>query len=120
MPSGANYPPEHFNSNSKSSQDQNVLKKKLSLEHKFSEVIFTHIGNPHQFNQKPITFNREVLSCVMNPSLIGTPFVSKDASNRAQKYLNEIVSVGSYTHSLGIPTVRKTVARYLSREDNVP
>jgi hypothetical protein len=32
--------------------------------------------------------------------------INKDAATRAQKYLDQIVSAGSYTHSLGIPLVR--------------
>jgi hypothetical protein len=39
------------------------------------------------FNQKPITFNREVLSCVINPNLIDSPFINPDASKRAKRYL---------------------------------
>ena len=56
---------------------------------------------------------------MLNPSLIGNSSINIDASKRANKYLEEIVSAGSYTHSLGIPSVRKTVANYIAREDGV-
>jgi hypothetical protein len=32
--------------------------------------------------------------------------VNRDAAYRAQRYLDQIISAGSYTHSLGIPLVR--------------
>lgn len=45
--------------------------------------------------------------------------INKDAANRAKKYLDQIISAGSYTHSLGIPLVRQTVANYIAKEDGV-
>lgn len=57
---------------------------------------------------------------MLNPNLIGQKGINPDASKRAEWYLNEIISAGSYTHSLGIPLVRKTVARYLNETDGVP
>jgi aspartate/methionine/tyrosine aminotransferase len=41
--------------------------------------------------------------------------VNKDASKRAQKYLDQIISAGSYTHSLGIPIVRETVSKFIAK-----
>ena len=35
----------------------------------FSEVAYCNITNPQEFGQRPITFIREVLSCVVNPDL---------------------------------------------------
>lgn len=46
--------------------------------------------------------------------------VNKDAAKRAQKYLDQIVSAGSYTHSLGIPLVRDTVCKFIAKDDDVP
>lgn len=46
--------------------------------------------------------------------------VNKDAAKRAQRYLDQIISAGSYTHSLGIPLVRETVANFIARDDDVP
>lgn len=45
--------------------------------------------------------------------------VNKDAAKRAQKYLDQIISAGSYTHSLGIPLVRDTVSKFIAKEDGV-
>ena len=57
---------------------------------------------------------------MLNPNLIGKNGINPDASKRAEWYLNEIVSAGSYTHSLGIPLVRRTVANFLHEKDGVP
>jgi len=56
---------------------------------------------------------------VLNPDLITNPTINKDAAKRAQLYLDEIISAGSYTHSLGIPLVRKTISNYIKTVDNV-
>jgi alanine transaminase len=37
----------------------------------------------------------------------------KDAVERAEKYLKDIGSAGAYSHSQGIPIVRKEVAQFL-------
>lgn len=45
--------------------------------------------------------------------------INKDAAKRAQKYLDQIVSAGSYTHSLGIPMVRDTICKFIEKDDDV-
>lgn len=56
---------------------------------------------------------------MLNPELIELEGVNPDAAKRAKHYLDNIISAGSYTHSLGIPLVRKTVANFIAREDGV-
>lgn len=82
-------------------------------------MTFCNIGNPQEFNQKPITFNRQVLACLLEPSLIKLLGINADAAAKAQKYLDEITSVGSYTNSLGIALVRQNIASFIAREDGV-
>ena len=43
-----------------------------------------------------------------------------DARSRAKWFLDNITSVGSYTHSLGIPIVRESIAKFIEKSDNVP
>ena len=57
---------------------------------------------------------------MLNPTLISSSETNPDAAKRADWYLSEIVSAGSYSHSLGIPIVRKTVANFLHERDGVP
>lgn len=46
--------------------------------------------------------------------------MNKDARERAQRILKEIISAGSYTHSLGIPFVRESVCKFIALVDSVP
>ena len=91
----------------------------MILEYPFDEITFCNIGNPQAFHQKPITFNRQVLACTLNPELMRLEGVNKDAAKRAETYLNEIVSAGSYTMSTGIQLVRKSIARFLAQDDGI-
>lgn len=90
----------------------------------FDKVISANIGNPQQLDQKPITFFRQVLSLVEYPALLenedglkkvfGYP---KDVIDRAKWLLDEVHSVGAYSHSQGAPGIRESVARFLERRD---
>ena len=42
----------------------------------FDEIISCNIGNPQALGQKPLSFNREVLSLITNPSLLEHPSVT--------------------------------------------
>lgn len=61
-----------------------------------------------------------MVSCLLNPDLITNDSINPDARARAKKVLNEIISAGSYTHSLGIPLVRESVCKYIAKMDSVP
>ena len=45
--------------------------------------------------------------------------MNPDASKRASWYIDNIISAGSYTHSLGIPLVRNTVSKFLQQKDGI-
>lgn len=55
----------------------------------------------------------------MNPELLNSKEVHEDVKKRAKWYLDEIISAGSYTASLGISIVRESIAKYIEREDGV-
>lgn len=86
----------------------------------FNELTECNIGNPQQFRQPPISFNRRVLACLLNPELLKSKDIHEDVKKRAKLYLDEIISAGSYTASLGIPLVRESVARFIAEQDGVP
>ncbi|KAL4873012.1 hypothetical protein BDV12DRAFT_161168 [Aspergillus spectabilis] len=93
----------------------------------FDSVIFANIGNPQQLDQKPITFFRQVLSLLENPSLLSnkdalrTSFsYQDDVIERAEKLLAEIQSVGAYSHSQGAPLIRESVAKFIEERDGYP
>ncbi|KAJ3076812.1 hypothetical protein HDU99_001303, partial [Rhizoclosmatium hyalinum] len=77
--------------------------------------------------QKPITFFRQVASLVDYPDLlqedklpITKQLFATDAVERAKTYLGAIGSAGAYSHSQGIPAVRKEVAAFIEARDGYP
>jgi len=83
------------------------------------EVIALNIGNPHSLGQKPLTFNRQVLSLLMAPFLLEDSAVRRnfpeDVILRAQLYLKEMKGgLGAYSDSRGLPIIRQEVAAFLS------
>lgn len=90
----------------------------------FKKVVNANIGNPQQLDQNPITFYRQVLALVQYPDLLKNPdselLFKKDAIERAKFLINEIGSVGAYSHSKGIPAVRKSVAKFIEQRDGFP
>lgn len=88
----------------------------------FSSIVYCNIGNPQQLGQKPITFGREVLALVSQPSLIEKApkeLFSTAARDRAEEILSDLSykSTGQYTHSLGLSVVRRHVKEYIERRD---
>lgn len=83
----------------------------------FDSVIACNIGNPQALQQKPITFFRDVLSCVVNPSLIEKGIFPKDVCDRANNYLKAVPSLGSYTDSQGIKLVRDEICQFMEERD---
>lgn len=84
------------------------------------EVIYLNVGNPHALGQKPVTFNRQVLSLMMAPFLLEDPNVTtlfpQDAINRAKLYLEKFNGgLGAYSDSRGNPYVRKEISEYIQR-----
>lgn len=93
----------------------------------FESVIFANIGNPQQLDQKPITFFRQVLSLLENPLLLENPEALKssfgykqDVIDRANFLLEEVQSVGAYSHSQGAPAIRDSVAKFIEQRDGFP
>ncbi|KAJ1504493.1 hypothetical protein HMI55_001984 [Coelomomyces lativittatus] len=91
----------------------------------FSKILTCNIGNPQQLGQRPITFLRQLSSLLEYPTLLESEneaLVSKlfpsDAIQRAKTLLSEIKSVGAYTHSQGIFSIRKHVAEFIQARDN--
>ena len=105
---------------------KNDLKNPKGKPLPFKQTIFCNIGNPHQLKQKPLSFNRDVLSLMLNPDLKGRCVFPKDVLARARRYNRGIMGLGSYTESQGIPAVREEVAQslydrdgYKSDKDNI-
>ena len=84
----------------------------------FKAVVSCNIGNPHSLEQKPLSFIRDVVSVVVNPSLKGRASFPPDVIERADRYLAGLTGgAGAYTESQGIPAVRADVAAFLEQRD---
>lgn len=61
----------------------------------------------------------QIASLTEYPALISHPEASKifpaDALARAKTLMEEIGSVGAYSHSMGVPAIRKRVAEFIER-----
>ena len=103
----------------------------------FDKVISTNIGNPQQrgLDQPPITFTRQVSVCfntyrqylILPPqvaALMEWPALAElapgvfpgDVIARAKELQEEIGSIGAYSHSQGIPFIRKNIAKFIEGE----
>jgi len=90
----------------------------------FDELVECNVGNPQSLGQMPLTFPREVMSLAMNPRLlddenleITKKLFNSDSIARAKKYLSIVPSMGSYTHSQGLPQVRQEIANFIEERD---
>ena len=116
----------------------------------FPEIIACNIGNPQQLNQKPITFFRQVAhdlslrasipaslsklvplqvaALIESPTVFFSPaniehtrkIFPADAIRRAETLLASIGSIGAYSHSKGIPVIRKNIAKFITKRDGGP
>lgn len=83
----------------------------------FDRIISCNIGNPHALEQKALSYSRDVLSLVLNPSLKDRIAFPSDVVAKADRYLSTIPGVGAYTDSQGIITVREDVSKFLEQRD---
>ncbi len=65
---------------------QTEINKGAGAKYPFTSTTSLNIGNPQAVGQGHISFNREVLSGLINPSLLTTTALSHDAKERALKY----------------------------------
>jgi len=90
----------------------------------FDRIITANIGSPQAkgLDQKPITFTRQIAALTEYPPLcdLGKNIFPPDAIARARELHDEIGSVGAYSHSQGVPFIRKNVAKFIHARDGHP
>ncbi|BGP19593.1 hypothetical protein JCM10213_009314 [Rhodosporidiobolus nylandii] len=90
----------------------------------FDTVVNCNIGNPQQLDQKPLTFLRQISALTEYPELLDHPASSqifpRDAIERARTLIEEIGSTGAYSHSMGVPAIRRRVAEFIENRDGHP
>ncbi|KAH0438242.1 hypothetical protein IEQ34_026139 [Dendrobium chrysotoxum] len=103
----------------------NQLHQKNKLP--FDSVVSANIGNPQQqphLAQKPLTFWRQVAALTEYPDLIenqeAIKLFPKDARERAKHILQDVGSVGAYSHSKGAQSIREHIAQYIEERDGFP
>lgn len=100
-----------------------VTTRAQELQKQGKEIIYCNIGNPHTFDQKPLTYIREVLSLLEYPELLNKSLdgvFAADSIRRAKFILEQIPEgLGAYSTSAGIDFVRQAVADFISRRDGI-
>lgn len=83
----------------------------------FKKIISCNIGNPHALNQKSISFVRDVISIVLNPTLLDRVTFPEDVVKRATEYIRCTPEIGAYTESQGLLKVREEISSFLKKRD---
>jgi len=88
----------------------------------FEKFYRLQSGNPQLLGQPPITFIRQVISCIFTPSLLETKYFPEDVIKRAKYYLDQIPNsaIGAYSDAPGFDVFRKAVSNYISKRDGFP
>nr|CDS24338.1 alanine aminotransferase 2 [Echinococcus granulosus] len=100
------------------------LERELQLGEKknFQQVVKCNIGDCHATGQKPITFFRQVIALCSYPPLLEDPNFPEDAKARARSILAGCAgkSVGSYSISIGVTSIRERISEYIRCRDGIP
>ena len=102
-----------------------IVIRAQQLEEQGKKIIYCNIGNPQALKQKPLTYIRQTLSLVENPTLLQLPDVlsryPRDIVERARQILAKHPhGTGAYTQSTGIPFIRQAVADFIEKRDGIP
>ncbi|KAL7673040.1 hypothetical protein ACOME3_007911 [Neoechinorhynchus agilis] len=101
------------------------LQKELAKGAKlpYDKVIKANIGDCHATGGKFITYIRQVLAACTYPELMKhNGLFPSDVKNRARLILDNCgsgKSLGSYSESVGIDCLRKSIANYISNRDGI-
>ena len=117
-----------------------IPNRAAELERQGMKIIPCNIGNPQALGQSPLSYNRQVLSLVEDPSKITreralknlfeeTPgsdlreedFVSDEVLAASEYILSQMKSggTGAYTESKGERFVREAIARFIDKRDQL-
>jgi aspartate/methionine/tyrosine aminotransferase len=99
-----------------------IVARAQALEREGREVIYCNIGNPQAFEQKPITYLRQVLALCQYPELIDrAPEVfPPDVLDTARAILaGTRHGLGAYSESKGVRFIREAVAAFIRERDGM-
>jgi len=106
-------------------QRANEINQRLSKGEKFpfKKLLWCNIGNPLALGQPAFSFDRDVLSVMINPRLMACTDISRDARERANKFIKSVEypdALGAYTASHGFAVTRESVKKYIEERDGYP
>jgi len=116
-----------------------VPQRAAELQRQGKQIIFCNIGNPQALGQPSMTYYRQVLSLVEDPSKIqrerqikqlfeespasdlrDDDFVSDDVLDLSEEIIRQTKNgTGAYTESKGFQFIREAIAEFIDRRDNV-
>ena len=110
-----------------------IPQRAAELAKQGKKIIPCNIGNPQALGQKPITFYRQVLSLIEEPSKIGRErkfknllkdqlgeqdFISDYVLTLSESILSKMgTGVGAYTESKGPLFIRDAIAKFIDKRD---
>jgi aspartate/methionine/tyrosine aminotransferase len=100
-----------------------IVARAQALEREGREIIYCNIGNPQAFEQRPLTFLRQVLALCQYPDLMGRPggAFPADVGETARKILlGTRHGLGAYSDSRGVRFIREAVAAFIHERDGIP
>jgi len=95
---------------------------KSGVKKPFDRVVKANIGDCHATGQKPNTFIRQVVAACTYPELMNSGQFPNDVITRAKQILSGCKgqSIGSYSESAGLLTIRNDIAEYIEKRDGHP
>lgn len=91
---------------------------KGETKYPFKQIIECNVGNPQILGQTPITFCRQVLTCLLNSELMDSGIYPEGVIKRAKFYKEGIQgNIGAYSQSPGYLFARKNVAKFIEQRD---
>lgn len=101
---------------------QKELNEGNTESYPFDKIIKANIGDCHATGGRFISYIRQVLSVCTCPSLESSSLFLPDVVKRAKRIRENCgpgQSLGSYSESSGIDVLRKDVAEYISKRDEI-
>ena len=89
------------------------------LSYPFTKITALNIGNPQAVGQGFISYNRDIISALLNPDLLDSDLICEDAKKRVT-HMNTLFTtpIGGYTNnSKGHAQVRQAIEKYIDNRD---
>ena len=101
-----------------------TIQKQLNygVKHPFKRLVYLNGGQSSIFEKMPISFNRNVMSILLNKKLMDSKIIPEDHKKRAADYFTHLGSsdIGAYTASTGHYFIRENVSAFFGKRDGYP